>query len=254
MSKKQRILLSGASSEIGKAVIRHYLAEGSEVIALTRDAARLQESLRTSGISAEGVTIIAVDLTGLRETRAALDAAMASTDGRLTTVINAVGRFVAGAMGDCTQDDFETAYQLNLQAVFHTCRAALPYLQKNRRGSIVNVSSILGYSNIDGVLCAAYGAAKAGLIQYTRMLAVELAPQNIRVNCVCPGVLNPLAEKMDPSNLEQMKTFRRLLEQQPIKQFGNPQQIADAIIYLSGPQSAWTTGSILTVDGGMAVA
>jgi NAD(P)-dependent dehydrogenase (short-subunit alcohol dehydrogenase family) len=179
---------------------------------------------------------------------------MSSTDGKLTTVINAVGRFVAGSLADCTQDDFETAYRLNLQAVFHTCQAALPYLQKNRRGSIVNVSSILGYHNIDGVLCAAYAAAKAGLIQYTRMLAVELAPQNIRVNCVCPGVLNPIAEKMDPSNLEQMKSFRRILDQQPIKQFGNPQQIADAIIYLSGPQSAWTTGSILTIDGGMAVA
>lgn len=239
---------------MGKLLLKHYQEAGTEVIALSRDAAKLQEMMTAEGIGTAGITLASADLTDLEATTRAIDEAMSGTDGKLSTVINCVGRFVAGSVEACTAEDFVTAYSINLQAVFHTCKAALPYLYKNRRGSIVNVSSILGYSNISGVLCAAYGAAKAGLIQYSKMLAVELAAKNIRVNCVCPGVLNPSAEKVDSSNMEEMRAFRKLLEYQPIKQFGTPKQIADAILYLAGNDSAWTTGTVLTVDGGMAAA
>jgi NAD(P)-dependent dehydrogenase (short-subunit alcohol dehydrogenase family) len=228
--------VTGAASGIGRATAARLAADGATVVGFDR---------RAEGPT--GVEVIAGDVTD----RAAVDAALArvvETHGRLDVVANVAGIAQIGRIEDITDDEWHRVLDVNLTGPFLVCRAAVPHLRATR-GCIVNIASIAG---VEGqAYTAAYCASKGGLVLLTRALAVELALEGVRVNCVCPaGVDTPLmlevAENI-PEGLEP-RLFDRL--QMLMPGVISPGEVADAVAYLASDAARNVTGHALTIDGG----
>jgi meso-butanediol dehydrogenase / (S,S)-butanediol dehydrogenase / diacetyl reductase len=228
--------VTGAASGIGWAVAGRLQADGATVVGFDR---------RPEG--PDGVVVLEGDVTD----RAAVDAALGHVvdrHARLDVVANVAGIPQIGRIEDITDDEWRRVLEVNLTGPFLVCRAALPHLRATK-GCIVNVASIAG---IEGqAYTAAYCASKGGLVMLTRALAVELALEGVRVNCVCPaGVDTPLmhevAERIPPG-LEP-RLFDRL--QMLMPGLISPGEVADAVAYLASDAARSITGHALTIDGG----
>ena len=174
-------------------------------------------------------------------TRMVEDAATALT--RLDVVVHSAGGAVPGGLMEVTPEAWNAAFDVHVHAIYHLSRAAVPHLRKNKEGAIILISSTAGKLGVMGAL--AYQVVKGALPQLTRALARELAADNIRVNCVAPGVIRTkfhehMSEEQKKLNLEQ-----RI----PLRREGMPKQVADVIVMLA--KNDYITGDTLTIDGGL---
>ena len=229
-------LVTGAASGIGWAVAERLRDDGAAVVGF---------DLRDRG--PDGVEMVAGDVTD----RAAVDAAVAhavAAKGRLDVVANVAGIPQFGRVDDIDDDEWARSLAVNLTGPFTVCRAALPHLRATR-GCIVNVASIAG---LEGqAYTAAYCASKGGLVLLTRALAVELAPDGVRVNCVCPAAVDtPLLGDVAPRIPADADP--RLLDRLQMLMPGlvTPGQVAAAVAYLASDEAAFVTGHALALDGG----
>ncbi|HEX6419003.1 MAG TPA: SDR family NAD(P)-dependent oxidoreductase [Acidimicrobiales bacterium] len=229
-------LVTGAASGIGFAVAARLRDGGAAVVGL---------DLRGEG--PDGVTAIAGDVTD----RAAVEAAVARTlalHGRLDVVANVAGVPQFGRVDDLGDDEWQRSLAVNLTGPFLVCRAALPHLRASR-GCIVNVASIAGLQG--QAYTAAYCASKGGLVMLTRALAVELAGDGVRVNCVCPAAVDtPLLAEVAPRIPDDADP--RLLDrlQMLVPGLVTPAEVAAAVAYLAGDDARMITGQALALDGG----
>jgi meso-butanediol dehydrogenase/(S,S)-butanediol dehydrogenase/diacetyl reductase len=229
-------LVTGVASGIGRAVAERLVADGATVVGL---------DLRAEG--PDGVEVVAGDVTD----RAAVDAVVAhavATHGRLDVVANVAGIPQFGRVDDLSDAEWQRQLDVNLTGPFRVCRAALPHLRATR-GCIVNVASIAGLQG--QAYTAAYCASKGGLVALTRALAVELALDGVRVNCVCPAavdtpLLAEVAHRIPPD------ADPRLLDRLQMLMPGlvTPGQVADAVAWLASDAAALVTGQALALDGG----
>jgi NAD(P)-dependent dehydrogenase (short-subunit alcohol dehydrogenase family) len=229
-------LVTGVSSGIGRAVAERLVADGATVVGL---------DLRAEG--PDGVEVVAGDVTD----RAAVDAVVAhavAAQGRLDVVANVAGIPQFGRVDDLSDAEWQRQLDVNLTGPFTVCRAALPHLRATR-GCIVNVASIAGLQG--QAYTAAYCASKGGLVALTRALAVELALDGVRVNCVCPAavdtpLLAEVAHRIPPD------ADPRLLDRLQMLMPGlvTPGQVADAVAWLASDAAALVTGQALALDGG----
>ena len=229
-------LVTGAASGIGWAVAERLRDDGAAVVGF---------DLRDRG--PDGVEMVAGDVTD----RAAVDAAVAhavAAQGRLDVVANVAGIPQFGRVDDIDDEEWARSLAVNLTGPFTVCRAALPHLRATR-GCIVNVASIAG---LEGqAYTAAYCASKGGLVLLTRALAVELAPDGVRVNCVCPAAVDtPLLADVAPRIPADADP--RLLDRLQMLMPGlvTPGQVAAAVAYLASDEAAFVTGHALALDGG----
>ena len=229
-------LVTGAASGIGWAVAERLRDDGAAVVGF---------DLRNRG--PDGVEMVAGDVTD----RAAVDAAVAhavAAQGRLDVVANVAGIPQFGRVDDIDDEEWARSLAVNLTGPFTVCRAALPHLRVTR-GCIVNVASIAG---LEGqAYTAAYCASKGGLVLLTRALAVELAPDGVRVNCVCPAAVDtPLLADVAPRIPADADP--RLLDRLQMLMPGlvTPGQVAAAVAYLASDEAAFVTGHALALDGG----
>ena len=240
-------LVTGASSGIGRATALRFAEEGAAVALLGRDRVALEET----GTEVEGhgarAGVVVADLTDAAQCRAAVDEAVAFGS-RLDVLVNAAGIITSGDLASTTEEAWTEMMRINLDGVFVLMQASLPYL-KATGGNVVNVSSVTGLRAFPGVL--AYCVSKAGLDQLTRCAALELAGSGVRVNAVNPGVVvsnlhrrSGMQEDAYEAFLEHSKTTH------PLGRVGQPQDIADAIVYLASDQAGWVTGVTLSLDGG----
>lgn len=168
-----------------------------------------------------------------------------SAFGDIDVLVNNAGIAQQKLFTDITNDDWANMMNTNLSSVFYVCREAVPFMVSRKQGSIVNISSIWGQ---EGGSCEVhYSAAKAGIIGLTKALAKELAPSNITVNCVCPGVIR--TDMLSSFTEEDLAT---LAEETPVMRLGTPKDVADAVLYL-GTNSGFVTGQVLGVNGGLYV-
>jgi NAD(P)-dependent dehydrogenase (short-subunit alcohol dehydrogenase family) len=176
-------------------------------------------------------------------------AATVRTFGRLDILVNNAGNlFQAAPLHEITDQLWDETFDVFTKGTFRFIRAALPQMLQQGSGAILNISTIAGLKAIPGYEGHAYQAAKAAVIMLTKTAAVHYAKQHIRCNCICPaGVVTPGVADMleDP----QIKTYFEGLH--PIGRLGQPEEIAEAAVYFASNESRWTTGSILTVDGGV---
>jgi len=234
-------LVTGAAGGIGGAVVERLVAAGWKVVA--EDRAERVEEMR-----AEDVEPLVSDVADPASGRRAVDVAIARFGG-LDLLVNNAGLFLRKALADTTPDDWDRVFAVNVRGPFVHAQAAAPVLAE-RRGSIVNVASISGLVGLKSQ--TAYSATKGALVQLTRQLAIELAPE-VRVNAVAPGAVD--TEFMDEANRgvaahELAARRARSLEQHPLGRISQPGDVADAIVFLGSDSARGITGAILSVDGG----
>ena len=168
--------------------------------------------------------------------------------GQLDVLVNAAGIIAMGSISDTSPEAWREMMLINLDAVFYLMQLAIPHLEKTG-GNIVNVSSVTGLRAFPGVL--AYCVSKAGVDQLTRCSALDLAPKGIRVNAVNPGVVITNLHRRSGMDDEKYSTFlEHSKTTHPLGRVGEPDEIAEAILYLASGRSGWVTGETLSVDGG----
>jgi len=245
--KNKSVLITGGGTGIGEAIAKTFAREGAKVAITGRRDIELKRVV--TDIQKTGGQALAIpgSVTVEADVREAV-AATVKTFGRLDVLVNNAGNlFYAGPLHETTDQVWDETFDIFLKGTFRFIRAAIPQMLKQGGGSIVNISTIGGMKAIPGFPGHAYQAAKAGVNLLTKTVAVEYAKQGIRVNAICPaGVLTPPVEEMlkDPA----MKTFFENLH--PMGRLGRPEDIAESAIYFASDESHWTTGAILTVDGG----
>jgi len=228
----RRIVITGAASGIGKATARHFQSEGATVILLDLNGEGLKDTL------GEGRGMIfAADITDETAVEKAIGAA-AEKVGGIDGVINAAGIMPTGLMLEVPVDTWRKTIDVNLTGTFLVARACVPFLRREKGSAITNIASGAGIlPNAPGL--TAYAASKGGVVTLTRALAAELAP-DIRVNCVCPGMVDtPMADG-----------FRHNFANYALKRLADPLEIARALLYLTSSEASYVTGATLAVDGG----
>ena len=239
-------LITGASRGIGAATARLLARRGYAVaINYCRSQAAafaLAEELRREGYTAFPVQ---ADVSDGEQCRKMLDTVLDKFCQLDILVCNAgVSHF--GLLSDLTEEEWRHIFAVNVDGVFHCCRAAIPHFVHGQAGKIVTVSSMWGQV---GASCeAAYSATKGAVTAYTKALAKELGPSNIRVNCVAPGVIDT---KMNAHLSRQ--DLAALAEETPLGRIGTPEEAAAAIAFLAGDEASFITGQVLAPNGGFVI-
>ena len=242
-------LITGGGTGIGRACALEFAREGARVAV----AGRRKELL--SALAAEiynnGGEALAVscDVADAADVERALDLAVARF-GRLDVVVNSAGLLLPGAADETSEAHFDQVLAVNLKGTFLVSRAALARLRKSGGGSIINLGSVLSLVGMQKRV--AYAAAKGGVLQLTRAMALDHARENIRVNCICPAIVDtPLIDEL-ASRHPDPQAFRRMrAEQLPMGRLGTPQDVAYLAVFLASDESTWLTGAALPLDGGL---
>jgi meso-butanediol dehydrogenase / (S,S)-butanediol dehydrogenase / diacetyl reductase len=240
-------LVTGAGSGIGWATARRLAAEGARVACVDRAADRARETARA--ITAAGGDAIALeaDVTD----PAACERMVEETLKRfaaLTTLVNSAGVRPEARDRAPAPAEWDRVLDTNLSGTYLPTRAALSALGESGRGAIVNLASVYGL--VGGSLSPAYAASKGAVVNLTRQMAVQCAP-TVRVNCVCPGMIET---PMTRALLDEPAFREAILLKYPLQRFGQPDEVAAAILYLASDEAAFVTGVALPVDGGYTAA
>ena len=249
--KNKVAVITGGASGMGLASVMRFLAEGAQVVIAdynSETGGAAVESAQSAGFS-DSVSFIRTDVASEDDVIAMLDHAV-NRFGQLDVVFNNAG--VGGAIGPLTEttvEDWDYTFDVLAKGVFLGIKHAAKILRRqNTGGSIINTASIAGLSGDGGPLV--YSAAKAAVINLTMSAAVELAPDLIRVNTICPGfIATPLAESGDPEG-----TRVQFAKAQPWPDYGQGDHIAGAALYFASDDSLFVTGEKLVVDGGLTAA
>lgn len=241
--KSKVCLITGGKNGIGAATALELARRGANIVINGLSIDEAGEDLRRR-IEELGVRclLLAADVSRPEQAAACVTDA-ASQMGRLDVLIHSAGTAAPGSLLEVTPEAWYAAFDIHVHAVFHLCRAAVPVMRSGGEGSIVLVSSAAGMRGCLGAL--AYGVAKGTLPQFTRALARELADDNIRVNCVSPGIIRTRFQDY----LTSEQVTNNIRNRIPLHREGQPQDVASAIALLV--QNEFITGETLTIDGGM---
>ncbi len=248
----KRAFLTAAGQGIGRATAEAFAREGAEVIATDVDRAKLD------GLEAAGVSRL--EPLDVRDTAAVY--ALAASVGPIDVLFNCAGYVHHGTVLDCSEQDWDFSFDLNVKSMHRTIRAFLPDMlkraeQRGASGSIVNIAS--GASSVRGIPNRyVYGATKAAVIGLTKAVAADFIKKGIRCNAICPGtVLSPSLEKRIEALGQEVggteKAHEMFVARQPMGRLGTAEEMAAVAVYLAGDESAFTTGIIISPDGGFSL-
>lgn len=243
----------GAGWGNGRAMAVRLAEEGARVLAVDRDQTRLDETLSLAGDAAAFITTCICDVTNASSVQAMVDACLRAY-GVPDVLINNVGGSAAGGPVQLSEEAWNSQIDINLKSVFLTCKYVLPHMVERKRGAIVNVASTSGL-RWTGSAQVAYAASKAGVIHLSRVVAVQHAPDGVRVNTVVPGQLHTpmvevrLAKQRSGGDVEALLASR--VRRIPLGFMGDGRDTASAALYLASDEARFVTGTELIVDGGM---
>lgn len=243
----------GAGWGNGRAMAVRLAEEGAKVLAVDRDQERLDETLSLAGDAAASIATCICDVTNAASVQAMVDTCL-NTYGAPDILINNVGGSAAGGPVQLSEESWDSQIDVNLKSVFLTCKYVLPHMVGRKRGAIVNVASTSGL-RWTGSAQVAYAASKAGVIHLSRVVAVQHAPDGVRVNTVVPGQLHTpmvevrLAKQRTGGDVEALLASR--VKRIPLGFMGDGRDTASAALYLASDEARFVTGTELIVDGGM---
>ena len=243
----------GAGWGNGRAIAVRLAEEGAQVLAVDRDPARLQETLELAGEARGRIKTHSADVTR-SDSVAAMAAACIEAFGRIDVLVNNVGGSAAGGPVEMSEEVWDSQVDINLKSVFLTCKHVLPTMLAQRGGAIVNIASTSG-QRWTGSAQVAYAATKAGIIQLSRVVAVQHAAQGVRVNTVVPGQLHtPMVEARlagQRSGGDVSKLLDSRVARIPMGFMGDGRDTANAALFLASDEARFITGTEIVVDGGM---
>lgn len=236
-------LVTGSTSGIGKAAAIKLAALGAHVVLTGRDQERGQRAIKEIIESGGQADFIALTLEGASSARELARQALAVGGGRIDILVNNAGVFPAGPTAETLENDFDAVLNVNVKAPYYLVGELAPVMVANGGGSIINVTTMVAEFGMAGM--ALYGASKAALVLLTKSWAAEFGAQGVRVNAVSPG----------PTQTEGTAVFgdeaiAQLVSTVPAGRSAQPEEIADAIVYLATERSSFVHGAILPVDGG----
>lgn len=243
------IVITGASSGIGRASALLFAQNGAKVVAVGRNEKELKALRGEAQEKSGSIEIFQADI----EETAQIDEIfnfVKEKFNQIDVLVNSAGIIMNGTIENTTLDDWDKMMNINLRSVFNLMQKSVLFLEKTK-GNIVNVSSVAGTRSFPNIL--AYCVAKAGVDQLTRCAALELAPKNIRVNAVNPGVVVSNLHKRGGMEDEKYKVFlENSKNTHPIGRVGEPIEVAELIYYLASEKAGWITGATYEIDGGRA--
>ncbi|WP_279481668.1 SDR family oxidoreductase [Aureimonas sp. SK2] len=236
----QRAVVTAAAQGIGRATALAFAREGAEVIASDINEEKLAELGSESGITVRRLDV--------RDGAAV--AAFAREVGRADILFNCAGFVHAGTILDCTEEEFDFAFDLNVRSMFRMVRAFLPAMIEGGGGSIVNIASVAS-SVIAAPNRFVYGASKAAVIGLTKSVAADFVGQGIRANAICPGTVeSPSLEDRMRATGDLEAARAAFAARQPMGRLGKPEEIAALAVYLASRESGFVTGQAISIDGG----
>ena len=240
-------LVTGAGGGVGKSITRRLVSEGTKVVLIGRDRSKLMRSIAEIGDN-KNLLPVTADITKEAEVLNAIEQALSAFDTVDILINNAGIIYDPTPFHLMTDDQWTGLINTNLLGTFRTTKAVLPIMIDRKEGCIVNISSLLGVRSIPNVPFSVYGVTKAGVIMFTKSIAVEYGLYGIRCNCVAPSTIrSPMIEPY-----LQDENARRLLESSfPLRKIGEPDDISGAVVYFCSDDAKWITGAVLTVDGGI---
>ena len=239
-------VITGASGDIGQAIARAYAQKGYKVAICFHRNKQAAEDLAYEITRGGGfATAFSADLTSEKHVLL-LEREVIERMGEPDVLVNNAGVASQMLFTDVSEDEYDYVMDTNVKSMFLVTRAFLPYMVRNKKGCVINVSSMWGQV---GASCeVVYSASKAAVIGMTRALAKEVGPSGIRVNCIAPGVIDT---KMNANH--SAETLTELAEDTPLGRLGTPQDVANVAVFLAGPRASFMTGQVLGVNGGLVI-
>jgi 2-hydroxycyclohexanecarboxyl-CoA dehydrogenase len=243
------VLVTGASGGIGSAIAERFAAEGARVCVADVDEDRAHEVTARIVEAGGRAETVAFDLTEPGACVAAVDDVV-ECHGRVDVLVNNAGVNRRGDLLSITADDWELSFRVNLDAMFHLCRAVLPTMITAGAGAIVNTASQWGLSPAPAHI--AYNTSKAGVVAFTQNLARDYAPFGIRVNAVCPGEIH--TPMLDSALARTGRTIDDLHRLVPYGRIGQPAEVAALVAFLASDEAPFVCGAVVEITGAQAVA
>ncbi len=238
------VIITGASRGIGNEIARTFANQGANVAftysSSEAPAKALENELNTLGVKAKAYKSNAAKFDDSQDLIASITKEFDSID----VLINNAGITKDNLLMRISEEDFDKVIEVNLKSVFNMTKAVQRTMLKQRKGSIINMSSVVGVKGNAGQ--TNYAASKAGIIGFTKSVALELGSRNIRCNAIAPGFIE--TEMTDKLDADTVKGWRDAI---PLKRGGTPQDVANACVFLASDMSAYVTGQVINVDGGM---
>ncbi len=243
--ENKTVLITGASKGIGKDIARKFSDNGWNLLINYRSDIDEGKYIRDLDIDQSKIGFFKGDISKADQVEKMFTEAINKFK-KIDVLVNNAGITLDSLAIRMTEEDFKKVLDVNVNGVFYCMKEAAKHMMKNRSGSIVSISSIVGlHGNIGQIN---YAASKGAIISMNKTLALELAPRNIRCNCVAPGFI-----KTDMTEKIKDKYKEEIINKIPMKAFGNPEDVANLVYFLGSDESTYISGQVISVDGGMSI-
>jgi NAD(P)-dependent dehydrogenase (short-subunit alcohol dehydrogenase family) len=234
-------IITGGGSGIGKAIAAAFAREGAGVAIAGRHQEKLDDAAREIG---PNCLAVAADVSKPDDVTRLVNAAIEKFR-RIDILVNNAAVLLPGTAESISEEEFDQTFNVNVRGLWLLARTVLPHMRAAGGGSIINIGSVL--STLGARNRVAYSASKGAVLAMTRAMALDHAAEKIRVNCICPGIVE--TEMVAQFSLDE-NARRQRLAWHPLGRFGQPEDIAGLAVFLASDESAWITGAVFTVDGG----
>lgn len=252
MKLKDKVaIITGSTSGIGRAAAILFAQEGARVVVAGRRSEAGQTTVKEIQGNGGDALFIKTDVSETEQVKHLVEKTIAIY-GKIDVLFNNAGINPESAripLADCSVEDWDNLMAINVKGTFLTCKYAIPQMIKNGGGVIINTSSQLAFIAIKGR--GIYAASKGAVSMLTKALAIDYGDNHIRVNCICPGLVETeMATPIIQEARRDEKVWQRLIEKYPLGRLGTPEDIANVALFLASDESSWMTGSCILVDGG----
>jgi meso-butanediol dehydrogenase / (S,S)-butanediol dehydrogenase / diacetyl reductase len=247
--KGKTAIITGGGTGIGRAIALAYAREGAKVAVLGRRRDQLEEVVKEASRAGGTGKATVCDVTRSAEIPKVITE-IENAFGPVNVLVNNAGTLRVSTVESISEEDWDRVLETNLKGPFLMCRAVLPSMRRAGGGSIVNIGSVLGLVGMKDR--AAYCASKGGVTLLTKAMALDHASDNIRVNCICPAIVETtLVKGLFSDTVDGQKLREARIGTLPLGRFGQPHDVAELAVFLASDESSWLTGTAIPLDGGL---